>query len=229
MNRYEAIYEAGGELLPYYKPFRGLLNDHKIMAGFLSDPQRIIDAPCFRQYRDKDGAIRSVEEWIREMRLYEFEPLEFVDEDTSENSTSVFSSDYDNCIPAFNEIQAKALYLAHIATNTTDTILAESIYDHFREFIDRPRVKATWKVSKFDEFIPGFYWTESQTDEGRFYAKDTSGLALFYLDFFMKYGFERGLVPAGTVPREIEEMGNIYRHRLPFTIYLSIPSTSGED
>ena len=143
MNRYEAIYKKNSNRLPYYKPYLGLLNDHRTLDGLLANPKRIIATPCFRQYRDEDGTIRSVEEWIMEMILYEFEPLEFIDEYTKGNRTSLFSNEYDNCIPAFNEIQAKALYLAHIATNSTDTILAEPIYDHFRKFLGKPVVKPT--------------------------------------------------------------------------------------
>ena len=229
MNKYEAIYKSNGYKLPYYKPFKGLLNDHEIMAGFLSDPQRIIDTPCFRQYRGKDGTTRSVEEWINEMRLYEFEPVRFVDEDTKEELSSRFKEDYDNCIPAFNEIQAKALYLAHIATNTTDTILAEPIDNHFRKFLDRPVLKERWKVSEFDEFIPSFYWTKDQFDGGYFYTEDNDGLAMFYLDFFLKYGFERGLIPEGTIPTEIARMGNIYDYRIPFTVLLGINSQQDEE
>ena len=229
MNKYEAIYKSNGYKLPYYKPFNGLLNDHEIMAEFLSDPQRIIDTPCFRQYRGKDGTIRSVEEWINEMRLYEFEPVRFVDKNTKEGRSSRFNEDYDNCIPAFNEIQAKALYLAHIATNLTDTILAEPIDDHFRKFLDRPVLKERWKVSEFDEFIPSFYWTKDQFDGGYFYTEDNDGLAMFYLDFFLKYGFERGLIPEGTIPTEIARMGNIYDYRIPFTVLLGISSQQDEE
>ena len=224
MNRYEAIYKASGELLPYYKPFSGLLNDHEVMAGFLSNPKRVIDTPCFRQYRHPDGTVMGVEDWIREMTLYEFEPIRFVDEDTEEGGASYFGNDMDNCIPAFNEKQARALYLAHIATNTTDTMLAESIYEHFTEFIGKPVLKARWEVTKFDEFIPPCYWPDGRPDEDRFYTKDSEGLALFYFDFFMKYGFERGLAPVGKIPAEIEDGGNIYRHRLPFLMPLGIDS-----
>lgn len=229
MNKYEAIYKSSGYKLPYYKPFNGLLNDHRALAGLLSDPKRIIATPCFRQYSDMDGTTRSVEEWIREMILYEFEPLEFIDEYTKGNSTSLFSNEFDNCIPAFNEIQAKALYLAHIATNRTDTILAEPIYDHFRKFLGKPVVKETWKVSEFDEFMPSFYWTKDQFDDGHFYTNDNEGLAMFYLDFFLKYGFERGLIPEGTVPTEIARMGNIYDYRIPFTVPLGIDSQQDEE
>lgn len=226
MNKYEAIYKKSGNKLPYYKPFKGLLNDHETMAEFLSDPKRIIDTPCFRQYRHPDGTVMGVEDWIREMTLYEFEPLRFVDKDTENGRSSYFRNSLDNCIPAFNEKQAKALYIAHIATNTTDTILAESICNHFRAFLNKPVVKSTWNVSNFNEFIPPYYWKQSGD---RFYTEDSNGLALFYLDFFLKYGFERGLTPVGTVPAEIARMGNIYDYRIPFTFFLGIDSQKDEE
>lgn len=226
MNKYEAIYKKSGNKLPYYKPFKGLLNDHETMAEFLSDPKRIIDTPCFKQYRHPDGTVMGVEDWIREMTLYEFEPMRFVDEDTEKGRSSYFRNSLDNCIPAFNEKQAKALYIAHIATNTTDTILAESICNHFRAFLNKPVVKSTWNVSNFNEFIPPYYWKQSGD---RFYTEDSNGLALFYLDFFLKYGFERGLIPVGTVPAEIARMGNIYDYRIPFTFFIGIDSQKDEE
>lgn len=221
MNRYEAIYKKNSNRLPYYKPYLGLLNDHRTLAGLLSDPKKIIATPCFRQYSDMDGTTRSVEEWMREMSLYEFEPLEFIDESTKKGETSYFENEYDHCIPAFSEGQARALYLAHIATNTTDTILAEDIRRHFTGFIGKPSLKDVWKVSKYDEFIPPYYWEDEQIDDGRFYTKDEKGLAMFYLDFFLKYGFERELFPEGTVPVEIQSTGNIYQHRIPFTLAIN--------
>lgn len=223
MNRYEALYDLMRKSLPYYKPFLGLLNDHRILADYLGEPRRIIDTPCFRQYKGPGGSIRSVEEWIRSMYLYEFEPVEFYDE-ISDDEPSFFDNEWDNCIPAFNEEQAKALYLAHVATNMADSILAEPIDLHFQEFCGKPQLKDVWKVTKFDEFVPNYYWNEEQRQCERFYTKDDKGLALFYLDFFQKFAFERGLIPVGDFPIEIERAGNIYRHRTPFLLAIGVSS-----
>lgn len=215
MTIYEKKYLENGKKLPYYKPFQALDKDHETLKHLLDNPKRIIDTPCFRQYQGPDGRIMPVEEWMKEMSLYEFETLDFKSEEETDGY-EYFISDYDYCIPAFNEDQAKLLLLAHIASYETDSILADPVDDYFCEFGGLPELKKVWDVTKYDEFIPQCYWTSEQKEKERYYEKDESGLATFYLDFHIKYAFERGLVPKGDIPDELYSVGGaIYYNRFP--------------
>lgn len=220
MNAYEMMVREEEGRLPYYKPFRALVADQEELRSYIAgDPEKITGCACFRQYADADGNVKSVESWIREMDIYEFEPVKFQDatcRGDKEKTVYKFSNESAR-VPAFNEEQARLLLLAHAETNRTDSMLSRPAGEYFRRFVSVPELKSVSKGVKFDSFIPMYYRPKAALERGFYYENSQMGLAIFLLDFFLKYGFERGLSPVGNPPALFEaKYGNIYRYRFPF-------------
>lgn len=220
MNAYEKIVKTRHER-PYYKPYKALARDWETVSKqYIRDnPDKIIGCTYFRQYQDRDGNVKSVEAWIKRMHLYQFKPIGFLDPSYSGKEGNAYRfSGNSAALPAFSEEEAKLLVLAHVQTNMTESILDKPAEEYFCRFTRNIELESVSDTVKFDSFIPAYYWPKACRDRGFFYENSEMGFARFLLDFFLKYGFERGLRPVGEPPKEFWlRYGDYYSGSFPFT------------
>lgn len=166
----------------------------------------IINTSGMHYYKDSEGNVGSINDWMRRMTTFIFHPVSFSLKDEHGCSRQYFVKNLS--VPAFSEKQAYDI--ADVMIKTFDGL---QCFDHNEDvFFDGYETPLKLRNMRMPVSMNDFTFVEQEPEIS--YPSDGQLTHMIFLfDFATKYGFERGLKPVG---EPVKYLRSWYREITPY-------------